>query len=462
MRYIRAVVTALVAICVLPVAAATAQPPTREPVPPAAAPGELIPGLQEWIERVLPPPMIPQTPRDRVSQPGDMSPALAALHHAVLPSAVGDPLFDHWPADLADRLPGEVIEVRDITATAAPLLVVPVRRALLLKYRTSDAHGRPSFATATLAVPAAAWQGQGSRPVVVNNLPIDALGRDCTPGYSLAHGFSSHTSLTDFVPPTSQLALLRNYAVLVPDHEGPWMSYAEPYVGGYAVLDAIRAVRAHAPAEFAASRFGLVGYSGGAIATNGAVKLLGSYAPELVPVVAGAALGGVPADFELLTRSMNGNLASGVFMAAVLGIGRERPQILTHMNKLAQWVAISPMKDQCIGTFALPGVLHLPIEIAADVPDPLRSPVATEIYRVTAMADMRSATPLYIYHGDHEFWLPAEGARALFAEQCALGVPAVYRAVPGEHIIAGALGYPEAMIWLDDRLRGLPAPDECG
>ncbi|WP_280423734.1 lipase family protein [Nocardia carnea] len=471
MRCLRAGALALLVIMPLLIGQAAARPPAPPGLPFPALPGfppaadtsgALLPGIQQWIDQVLPPPPIAPLPRP---VPGGETtgpaPGLAALHQAVLPAPAGDPLFDQWPPDLAGFAPGAVIEVRDITASAAPLVVVPIRQAVLFKYRTTDAHDRPSFATATLVIPATASPLPGARPVVVNNLPIDALGRKCTPGYTLAHGISADSALTDFVPPTTQLAALRGYAVLVPDHEGPLMAYAEPYVAGHAVLDAVRAVRGWRPAEFGASRFAMTGYSGGAIATHGAVKLIESYAPELAPALAGAALGGVPADYEILARSMNGNLASGVFMAAVFGIARERPEILARMNHLAQWVSTSPIKDQCISVFALPGVLHLPIDIAANIADPLRSTLAHDIYTVTRMAGLASATPLYIYNGEQEFWIPAEGALNLYREQCALGVIAVYRSVLGEHVIAAGLGYPEAVLWLDERLRGIPAHSEC-
>ncbi|MGI5218815.1 lipase family protein [Nocardia sp. CA-290969] len=471
MKSLRAGALALLITGLLLTGQAAAQPPALPglpipglPVfpPPADTSGVILPGIHQLIDRVIPPPPIAPAPKPvQTEEAPTMAPELAALRQAVLPAPVGDPIFDRWPANLAGFAPGAVLEVRDITASAAPLVVVPIRQAMLFKYRTTDAHGRPSFATATLVIPATAAPVPGARPVVVNNLPIDALGRHCTPSYSLAHGFSADTAVTDFIPPTTHLAALRGYAVLIPDHEGPLMAYAEPYVAGHAVLDAIRAVRGWRPAEFGASRFAMTGYSGGAIATHGAVKLIGSYAPELAPALAGAALGGVPADFEILARSMNANLASGVFMGAVFGIARERPELLARMNNLAQWVSTSPMKDQCISVFALPGILHLPIDIAANITDPLRSPLARDVYEVTRMAGLASATPLYIYNGEQEFWIPAEGARNLYLEQCALGVTAVYRSVPGEHVIAAGLGYPEAVLWLDERLRGVPAQSEC-
>lgn len=468
MRCSRAGALALLVIVPLLTGQAAARPPGLPfagpaiPAPPAAVSGALLPGIQRWIDQVIPPPPIAPAPQAVPrTETDDMAAELAALHQAVLPAPVGDPIFDLWPPDLAGFAPGAVLEVRDITASAAPLVVVPIRQALLLKYRTTDAHGLPSFATATLVIPATAAPVPGARPVLVNNLPIDALGRHCTPSYTLAHGLSSGSALTDFVPPTTHLAALRGYAVLIPDHEGPLMAYAEPYVAGHAVLDAVRAVRGWRPEEFGESRFAMAGYSGGAIATHGAVKLIESYAPDLAPSLAGAALGGVPADYEILARSMNGNLASAVFMAAVFGIARERPELLARMNHLAQWVTTSPMKDQCVSVFALPGVLLLPIDIAANIADPLQSTLAHDIYEVTRMAGLASAAPLYIYNGEQEFWIPAEGARNLYHEQCSLGVTAVYRSVPGEHIIAAGLGYPEAVTWLDDRLRGIPAESEC-
>ncbi|MGW4716497.1 lipase family protein [Nocardia sp. NPDC004260] len=451
-----------IAVALLAASSVLAVPAAAEP-PPAPPPGGLLPALQQLIDQVIPPPPIAPLPEpiSPAHEATTLSPSLAALRSATLPSAVGDPMFDLRPPNLDESAEGQVIEVRDVRATAAPLLLLPIQRALLVKYRTTDAHGAPSYATATLIVPAAPWPGPGQRPVVVNNLPIDALGRTCTPGYTLAHGLNPDTSATDFLPPTTHLAALRGYAVLIPDHEGPSMAYAEPIVAGHAVLDSIRAVRGLLPEEFGAAKFGLAGYSGGAIATHGAVKLIDGYAPELADVIVGAALGGVPADFEILARSMNGNLASAIFMGAVFGIGRERPEILAGMNHLAQWVATSPVKNMCGSSFGAIGVLMLPIDIAANFPDPLHSALAADIYRVTKMAGMRSATPLYVYNGEQEFWIPAAGARDLYLEQCGLGVPAVYRSVLGEHIIAGALGYPEAMIWLDDRLRGVQAPDEC-
>ncbi|NNH70740.1 lipase [Nocardia uniformis] len=422
----------------------------------------LLPAVQEWIDRLIPPPALgPAAPNAPLVDAGRLEPDLAALRAAVMPDPIGDPFVDDWPTFLDIYAPGELLEWRDVTATGAPLMFPAPRQVLQLKFRTTDSLGAPSYAIASLVIPTGVWTGPGDRPIVVNNVPINGLGRKCNPSYTLTHGISLDTNLSEFIPPTTYLALARGYAVLIPDHEGPRMAYAEPYVAGHAVLDSIRAVRGSLSEEFGASDFGMIGYSGGAIATNAAAKLLDEYAPELAGVVVGAALGGVPVDYEILAESMNANLASGVFMGATFAVGRERPEILARMNHLAQWIAISPMKNKCVDTFALPGIFHLPIDIAANFPDPLHSDLAEDIYRATRLEGRKSAVPLYIYHGEQEFWVPPRGARNLVSEQCGLGANAVYRSVFGEHVVAAVTGYPEAVLWLDARLRGEAAVSEC-
>ncbi|WP_326362260.1 lipase family protein [Nocardia sp. CDC160] len=444
-------------------APAFAQPPAdiSGQLPPAP-PGFSLADIQRWLDELIPAPPLPPAPADSpLVDTVDLPAPLAALRSASMPAAIGDSFVDDWPDRLEGYDLGGVVAVRDVSATAALPLIVPVRQVLQLKYRTNDSHDAPSYGIATLVLPPGNWTGPGKRPVVVNNLPIDALGRDCNPSYTMAHGFSRAANFTGYILPTTQLALLRGYAVLITDHEGPRMAYADPLVAGHLVLDAIRAVRYQLPDELRDSRFGMIGYSGGAIATNGAVKLMSEYAPELSDVVVGAAMGGVPADFSLLAHSMNANLASGVFLGAVFGIGRERPEILARMNHAAQWAAVSKLNSQCGEVFAIPGLLQLPIDLAANIPDPLNSDLAKEIYRVTRMDGKKSPVPLYIFNGEQEFWVPAIGAKNLYREQCSLGVKAVYRSVFGEHFIAAFTGYPESLAWLDQRLQGVPAPNEC-
>lgn len=417
--------------------------------------------LQEQIDGVIPAPPLPPAAAPPHAQ---ISPELAALWRAVQSSPTGDPIFDTWPERLADAKPGDILEQRDVTVTAAGVLAAPVGRALLLKYRSTSANGEPSYGTATLVTPPTAWPGPGTRPLLVDARPINSLGKRCTPGYVLSHGLLSGvsgSSATDAFPPTAATALNRGFAVLIPDHEGPWMAYAEPNVAGQVILDGIRAARSLPGAEFAESRVAVGGYSGGGIASYATAMLLDEYAPELSDVVVGVSTGGLVTDNRDIADRFNGNFASGVLLVVVLAMAREHPEILGHLNNLAQWAATSPIKNAC-GEVAGPmGVVGIPIDVAANIADPLDSDVAESIFARTDLSAHTAGAPLYIYHAAHDLWIPIEGARELYRQQCDRGVTAVFRSEPGEHVTGLGTGFPGSFAWLEARLRGEPAPNEC-
>ncbi|WP_319942861.1 lipase family protein [Nocardia aurantia] len=426
---------------------ATAQPP--DVPPPPAIPAAPSPSpLQQWIDNTVPAP--PVAADD------------STLWKGILSTPTGDPVFDTSPPSLDGLQPGEIIETRDVTATAATRMAVPIRQAQLLKYRSTSATGAPTFGTATLITPAAGWAGQGPQPVEVVALPINSLGAHCTPGYQLSHGILDKPN-TDFAVflPSIWWALGQGHAVLVPDHEGPLMAYAEPNVAGHVILDSIRATRTMGPDRFGDSRFVISGYSGGAIASYATAMLLREYAPELADVVVGAAAGGVVTDNRDIAHRFNGNISSGILLSVALAVAREHPEMLPYMNHLAQWVGTSPLKDICGDADGPLGVVGFPMDVVANVGDSLNTPIAEEMFDRLNLGDRTSAVPLYIYHGAHDPWIPLEDARRTAQQQCGRGVPAVFRVVPGEHLIGYVTGSPGLDDWILARLRGEPAPADC-
>ncbi|KAF0846410.1 secretory lipase [Nocardia caishijiensis] len=420
-----------------------------------AAPVGAAPSL---VDDVVPAPALPAASAQPIK---DLPADIAALWQATRATPTGDPIFDAWPAGLADRRPGEIIDQRDVTATAAPFAVAPIQQALLLKFRTTDSRGAPSYATATLLIPTAAPPTGTIRQVVVNALPINSLGATCTPGYAFAHGAHPKFNLGDLFPPTMAWALNRGHAVLVPDHEGPLMAYAEPTVAGHAVLDAIRAVRAVRPEVFGDSRFAVGGYSGGAIAAYGAAVLQPEYAPELADALAGVAMGGLISDYPAIAERFNGGMASGILMAAGLAVAREHPALLAQLNHLGQWVAASPVRDLCGDSNGPLGLLGLPVDVGMSPPDPLASDAVREIFSRTDLSSRTADTALYIYHGQFDFGVPPEQGLAVARRHCARDTEVVFRALPTEHSLGMMAGWPGAMDWMDARLTGVPAPREC-
>lgn len=407
---------------------------------------------------------------DRPTTERDAS--VAQLLAEVLPPPVGDPFFDLTPPNLADLEPGTLLDMRDITPVAAPLFDVP-SRVTLLKFRStgtavdlSDPAAVPeaTFATASLTVPDAPWFGSGKRPVYVNNLAINSLGRGCSPSYLITGSGTAPEPPDKDLPPITSTALAHGFAVLTTDHEGPNMNYGEPFVAGHAILDAIRAVRAQFPDQFEGSRFAMSGYSGGAIATHGAVKLIDSYAPELAPDIVGAAIGGIPLDYAQLLTTMNGNLASGLLASASLGVGRAHPELLMLMSDDGRRLATSPVKRLCSTVLTVGGLGALPLETFL-APQALDEPEVTELFTRLRMPDIPAGTSLLIYNGGRDPWIPASGARELATEQCSLGVPVEYFEGPAEHLVSESLHFQRVFSWLAERLTAddpAPTASSCG
>ncbi len=446
-------------------AAPSASRPATPPASEAAHPDPGPSPFQRWVDGHIPAPsaVLPGT-GSAASAPG-VPPDSAALWHAIQSSPTGDPFFDATPANIAQYAPGDIIESRDVSWPAVPMVfltvVTPVQRAVQVKFRTTNSAGAPSFGTATLLLPFGRWTGPGSRPVLLNAPPINALNRRCTPGYVFSHGYDiTAGNGNDFVPSPTMWAASRNYAVVIPDHEGPLMAYAEPTVAGHIMLDTVRAIRHLMPDQFGQSRFAMTGYSGGAIASYAATMLSSEYAPELAPYLAGAAMGGLPTDYESFAKTFDGTYASGLMLSVTLALAREHPEILTRMNHAAQWAAISPIKDVCSSTISDIGAF-VPYAAVANMRDPLHTEFADMMFRRLSLKGRKAGMPIYIYNGVHDPWMPVANAEKFYGEQCALGVAATKSIVGGEHIIGYFNGFSGSTQWLGERLSGVPAPNNC-
>lgn len=390
----------------------------------------------------------------------DPGPAAPPWAQDVMPTPIADdPFFDYPPpARITELPPGELIKERPAQTVQ---LGLPATSTHQFMFRSTDSHGEPVPATATLIEPVTPWRGPGPRPVVVNAAAIDSLGADCTPGYQVIH-----RPLNIEIPPFTPTVLGKGYAVLVPDHEGPRMAYAAGILAGHIVLDSIRAMRRLPDVPDVADPAGPVavtGYSGGAIASGWAAQLQPVYAPEVT--LAGVASGGVPADLSLLPETMNGTLGSGLFLAASLGLAREYPELLTNLNDFGQTAARSPVKNQCAETLEALGAAMQPIE-KFTYDRVLDSPRVREVMAENRLGGMRPDAPMMLFAGSSSVaigdeWIPESGVKTLFREWCSLGANVTYRPVAGEHLTAPFTSMPMVVDWLSKRLEGVPRNSEC-
>ncbi|WP_338774292.1 lipase family protein [Nocardia vulneris] len=366
----------------------------------------------------------------------------------VMPTPLGDPFYVP-PAGFESRAPGTVLASRP---GGTGVTGVPLTSTELL-IRSNDAKDQPVPVVATLLMPTTPWTGPGPRPLVTLNPAIDSLGHQCAPSYELRM-VSSKLWM-------AQIPLSKGFAVLVPDHQGPRQAYAAGLMAGHAVLDAIRAaVRTPELGLEPAAPTAITGYSGGAIASAWAAQLAPRYAPELNLV--GVAFGGVPADYEMLIHTMNGrDAASGVFLAATLGLAREYPEMLDLMNDNG-WRLARVGRDFCMAAEEFVGlVAPIPVQALTDVPAPTEVPFVREILAQNRLGALPPTIPVFMYHGGNEWWVPLAGAENLYRDWCRGGTQVDFQVYLGEHFIVSTSGIPGAYAWIEDRIAGRPMAPGC-
>nr|WP_240962941.1 lipase family protein [Antrihabitans stalactiti] len=364
-----------------------------------------------------------------------------------LPTPLGDPWFNATSGFEATA-PGTVLRDREVSI---PSLSVSTRTTQLL-FRSTDSKDRPIAAATSVIVPTAPWTGGGPRPVISYNFAIDSLGNTCAPSYTLPRGTGAEVN--------SVASLLeRNFAVVVTDYQGPRQAYSAGLVSGHTVLDSLRAAVNRAELGLRSTApIGITGYSGGAIASGWAAQLAPHYAPELN--IVGVALGGPPTDYTILHRSLNGQIGSGLYLAASTGLAREYPELLRLYN--ANGLRLMQVnKDQCGEILSVQGIFMLPIEALAKDQNSFTDPVIRDVIAENRMGAKPPRAPIFIYQGLQDYWIPKEGAENLQNEWCAAGASVRLEELPGDHPTVSTTGKPIAFDWLADRLSGTPAAAGC-
>jgi hypothetical protein len=248
--------------------------------------------------------------------------------------------------------------------------------------------------------------------------------------------------------------LMRGWAVVTTDFQGPRNAYGAGRMAGHAVLDGIRAARS----QVGNAPVGMWGYSGGGQATAWAAELAPAYAPEL-PIV-GAAEGGVPAELSQVIEKVDGTAFSGVVFAAVFATAREYPELATLMNETGKATS-DRIADMCQAELAVALAGRRLNEFTVS-PDPLATPVARSVLADNALGSTAPRTPVFLFHTYFDQLIPVGVGRQLRADYCAAGTKVqYYEDYVTEHIALAATAAPLAVSYLADRFAGRPAPSNC-
>lgn len=356
--------------------------------------------------------------------------------------------FYQPPGGFEAKAPGTILRSRPVTVRALGI-PVPVRSWQLLT-RSTDAKGRPVAVVATLVVPYGFFIGP--RPLLSYQTAIDSLGDQCQPSYNLRLGTEKEEALI-------AMGLLKGWAVVITDFEGPRNAFAAGRMAGHGVLDGIRAAEQLAGTGLSGTKtpVGMWGYSGGGQATTWAAELQPSYAPELN--VKGVAAGGVPGDL-VPTQHLDGGPFSGLFITAAIGISREYPEITTVLNDRGKQLA-KDAADTCV----IDASVLFSFKTLSDyttVPEPLKDPVVAGVLEDNKLGKAAPTAPIYLFHSFFDELIPVQVGRDLRTAYCQKGGKVQYHEdYVSEHISLDITWAPQAVSYLDARFKGVPAPTNC-
>jgi secretory lipase len=378
-------------------------------------------------------------------------------------SAQADDAFYTPPAGYESAPPGTILKTRP--AQASLFSLVPQQaQAWQLLYRTTDQLGNPEATVSTVLLPAGAAPDP-HRPLVSYQYATDSADPDCAPSRTITAGNPFPTIAGQAEILLVNAMLVKGYAVSIPDYEGPKAAFGATRQAGQAVLDGIRAAESFTPLGLDGPRtpVGMFGYSGGAVATNGAAEAQPGYAPELT--IRGSAAGGsLGNDFPGVIKNFNGGPFASLAASAIAGLSEAYPAItdvlLQYANDKGK-KAIESLKHMCVTEAAL-NFLFANIDSFTTVPlaQLLALPEVKQVIADDSPGQHTPTAPMYLYHGVFDEVLPIKGVDSMVKDFCANGATITYnRDLLAEHGIALLTGVGGALSWLDDRLDGkAPSP----
>ncbi|HEY3951948.1 MAG TPA: lipase family protein [Streptosporangiaceae bacterium] len=373
-----------------------------------------------------------------------------------------DPFYTYTGSKpLSQIAPGTMLKKRAITLTIAGL-TVPYQADQVL-YRTNGEQSQPTVTVTTIIKPLASLLGT---KIVSFQTAYDALGAECDPSYTLRGGNPGDT-LSQAEAAEIAVYVTAGYTVTVPDYEGETLDWGAGQESGYSTLDSIRATESYLGAP-ASTQVGMLGYSGGSIATEWASELAPKYAPGLD--IIGAASGGVPVDFAQNLSYINGDQDwAGVIPAVLVTLSRSFGVNLNkYLDSYGQKI-LKQVQGECIASFATayPGLTFAQL-VKVQYQNPFGVPVLVRIlnHLIMGSAPGHPQVPELLGVGNADGTgdgiMVAADVQALAHEYCQQGVPVSFDEYSGlEHTEAAVPFEAHALTFLTSLFLGLPPSNGC-
>jgi hypothetical protein len=389
-----------------------------------------------------------------------------------------DPFYSYTGVTpLAKIAPGTVLKSRTLSYHVLGLSF-PVEAVQLL-YRSTGMLGQPTVNVTSVLEPPVRF---GTPNVVSYQSFYDSLNPADEPSYAISGGLTLGGLIPNIEAVLIVPALLAGEAVVVPDTEGEQADFAAGPEYGMNTLDSLRAAMASpATALAGTTKIGMLGYSGGAIATEWAAELAPAYAPDVNRRLVGAAFGGTLVDPAHNLDYISGSLIwSGVLPMALIGLARSfhfdltpylnasglalynKLQDASIINTLGEYPGLTYaqlVKPQYANPDTIPAYVHDANQLIMGTGGSPTVPLLID-QGANGVLDGTAATTPGIGPGDGV--MITGDVRTLAREYCARGVTVQYNEYDLlDHLGTAVAWIVDAASWLTGRFAGLPAPQDC-
>lgn len=389
-----------------------------------------------------------------------------------------DPFYSYTgPTPLESIAPGTVLNTRSFPyhIFGFPTLLETTQ----LLYRSTSQTNKPTVNVTSVIRPPIQFD---ETKVISYQSAYDSLNPNDEPSYAIRGGLRLGGLVPNVEAAVFGPLLADGYTVIVPDTEGQRADFAAGPEYGMNTLDSIRAAFNSSTIPSAA-KVAMLGYSGGAIATEWAAELAPTYAPDVNEHMIGAAIGGVLVDPAHNLHYVEGSgFWAGVIAMALVGIARAfeiESDLAQYLSRNGARIFHEVQTASIINVLGrYPGLKWADLVIP-DYPTPESLPLYVRCANQLIMGTGGTPTiPLFIGQGANgelegtpgdkpgigagDGVMIAGDVRTLARDYCGKGTRVHYEQYNAlSHIWSIPIWLPNSIAWIKQRFAGQPAPENC-
>jgi acetyl esterase/lipase len=263
--------------------------------------------------------------------------------------------------------------------------------------------------------------------------------------------------------------LAKGYIVVATDYPGLGTPGIHPYLigvsEGRAVLDSVRAAIA-LPRSGASNRFVLWGHSQGGHAVLYAGELAKSYAPDLKLLGVAAA---APATYLIELFDADKSSAAGKELTAMAiwswsNLYKDPASSLVEANAMNVYKTMAQDCIESVADFLALDKAERPLEKQKFLKaNPAKTEPWQGIMQRNSPGQQPAGAPVFLAQGTADTIVRPYITKQFGKTLCKQGAKVMFVEMPGvTHTFAAKESVATALKWMDDRVRGVPAPSVCG